>query len=1252
LKRLSSSGLWAVAVVAVLIIAPLAALSASGEDSYNPTWWHSFTFDDEGSSYLPTLFTAPDNTPIATWIDSDGYLRLSHLELFKYSKPGLVLSNLPKDKATPINGMVDRVAMDANGILHVVWEDGQGGIWHKGYDANGNVVINNQRLSATEASASAPAIAATVSTEGSVAWVTWIETREHIGTHVRIASIDPSGVITASDYVDDWTQPFSPVACDVALDMDGAPHVSILADDGSYWAVPNIERGYDLLSLHKGDDISLPLLLFSPFGESWALWATDRDLAFITREMVDGVLGPEDNSIPGMYFYGVDPFWPRKTTLATAMAGGPLATATGDKSVYMYFGNMDGDLVLDSTLAFFVGAVAISVLYSTATTDTRGQTLVGGVWGDPFACSIHVWEKGSDVSISSNIGTSVDDRVHLRPGGSFEVPVTLSNIAGYQTEVSISVERVSSEGVFTSGIADTMPIIIDALGSETVGIRFSAQAGIMPGSKATFNIKAFHEDWPDVYTSMDIHVDVPEGIDFLVRGPLEPILAVPGETVFSQIVVESLSGDDKVVLVEVTVPKGWTFSAPAESPVPPNGQTEIPIQLSAPEGAPAGTEVEFDVTVKTTEGEEAGSASISATVIPHSAVVMEMGTQTLVVPRDSANMLEHAVSREVRVRNTGNQILEISFHAQPNREGWVAWTTPETVLLTPRSETSMVVWVGAPETAVWGSQAQVMIVVTHEEGPSLDVSYLPCSVERDTDYKPDFIPVETLLMNGWTEVDLDLVNKGNGFEEVTLELLGLPLNWKSDMEGYSGPVKIEPFGTRRLHVTLTAPTDTPPGEVEIVARMWGSDGPRTAWLKVHVPEQFNVDVQLESETRALTPPGTVVFPFTLASSGNAAGEARLSLEGLPYGWDYTFSTPDGVAVVSFPMDMGATRSAQLALRVPDDADGEHDVDLVVRSRLGDLLARIPLYVRLRLPDLTVLDMTFLPAEPREGTPVTVRARVVNLGMADAEDVTVVLKEGNTVIDRDTLSIVPSMGELEVVLYMVPNQGRRTMVLEVDPADMIRERSEANNVVKRHLDIGAPPEEPVMTPAVAQASVAIVLTVGILSLLGGTETGKYAFLTLIFIPLYTKIKKDRVLDHYLRGKIHGYIIANPGEHYNAIKEQLEITNGALSYHLRVLEREGYVRSRMDGIYKRFYPSDMKLPTTQRNISSFQEVILTIVKNNQGLSQKDIAKRIGASSQVINYHIKILEESELIKVDRSRRKSKVYAIDAPAPVVVPD
>jgi DNA-binding MarR family transcriptional regulator len=467
----------------------------------------------------------------------------------------------------------------------------------------------------------------------------------------------------------------------------------------------------------------------------------------------------------------------------------------------------------------------------------------------------------------------------------------------------------------------------------------------------------------------------------------------------------------------------------------------------------------------------------------------------------------------------------------------------------------------------------------------------------------------------------------------------------------SGTARLATGETRRTPVVVTAPKDTSPGTVKLGVKVRGGLEPMSLWVDVHVSSTFDVDLAPDSSVLTLTPPGTVTLPFTMLSSGNSPGSVRLSVEGVPFGWDTTLQTPEGLATVSYDLDMGEARTAHLAVKVPIDAVGqEHPIDLVARSNDGLLLDRQTIFVRLRAPDLTVMDLFILPLEPQEGEPLTIRARVLNLGMADAEDVSVVLKDGSRVMDRDTLSIVPRLGELDVVLYMVPGSGTRTLTIEVDPGNEIRELSEVNNIVKRRVRIAEAPEEPLMSPGAAGASVVAVVTLSIIGAIGGTEYGKYAFLTLIFIPLYTKLKKDRVLDHYLRGKIHGYIIANPGEHYNAIKEQLEVTNGALSYHLRVLEREGYVRSRMDGIYKRFYPSDMKLPTTQRNISSFQEVILTIVKNNQGLSQKDIAKRIGASSQVINYHIKILEDGGLIEVDRSRRKSRVFATDAPATNVI--
>ncbi len=47
----------------------------------------------------------------------------------------------------------------------------------------------------------------------------------------------------------------------------------------------------------------------------------------------------------------------------------------------------------------------------------------------------------------------------------------------------------------------------------------------------------------------------------------------------------------------------------------------------------------------------------------------------------------------------------------------------------------------------------------------------------------------------------------------------------------------------------------------------------------------------------------------------------------------------------------------------------------------------------------------------------------------------------------------------------------------------------------------------------------------------TEAGRYRFLGLL-VPLYTKLKKEEILDDFTRGKIYGYIVANPGDNYNS------------------------------------------------------------------------------------------------------------------------
>jgi predicted transcriptional regulator len=158
--------------------------------------------------------------------------------------------------------------------------------------------------------------------------------------------------------------------------------------------------------------------------------------------------------------------------------------------------------------------------------------------------------------------------------------------------------------------------------------------------------------------------------------------------------------------------------------------------------------------------------------------------------------------------------------------------------------------------------------------------------------------------------------------------------------------------------------------------------------------------------------------------------------------------------------------------------------------------------------------------------------------------------------------------------------------------------------------------------------------------GATEIGYLALISL-FLPLYVRLKKKDVLSHFTRGQIFGYIQANPGAHYNAIIQYLGLQNGVGAYHLKVLEREGYIKSFRDGIYKRFYPKTMRIPEKRLHLSRIQRDILGQIQKHPGITQKQIAKLLEESKQVINYNVKVLENANLIRMERIGRESACFA-----------
>lgn len=146
----------------------------------------------------------------------------------------------------------------------------------------------------------------------------------------------------------------------------------------------------------------------------------------------------------------------------------------------------------------------------------------------------------------------------------------------------------------------------------------------------------------------------------------------------------------------------------------------------------------------------------------------------------------------------------------------------------------------------------------------------------------------------------------------------------------------------------------------------------------------------------------------------------------------------------------------------------------------------------------------------------------------------------------------------------------------------------------------------------------------------------------------RLKKDQVLDHFTRGQIFGFIKANPGAHYIAVQEHLELQNGVLAYHLKVLEREEYITSERDGIYRRLYPRHMKIPHKERQLTRVQKDIVEALKAHPGTSQNGLARLIGESKQVVGYHVRVLEKAGLVRVEREAQQTRCFLEGAPLDV----
>lgn len=180
------------------------------------------------------------------------------------------------------------------------------------------------------------------------------------------------------------------------------------------------------------------------------------------------------------------------------------------------------------------------------------------------------------------------------------------------------------------------------------------------------------------------------------------------------------------------------------------------------------------------------------------------------------------------------------------------------------------------------------------------------------------------------------------------------------------------------------------------------------------------------------------------------------------------------------------------------------------------------------------------------------------------------------------------------------------------------------------------------PAVPPAAAALFAGMAALSF-AATENSRFGLFKLFLIPLYTRMKRDTVLDHFTRGRIYGFIESHPGTHYSHIKDYLGLKNGSVVYHLSVLERQGLIKSLRDGLYRRFYPVNYPLQSETPGLSPVQERIFNEIVANPGISQKEVALHLGVTPRVLSYHVRQMSQASLLRVERGFRGTRCFAVE---------
>ncbi len=149
------------------------------------------------------------------------------------------------------------------------------------------------------------------------------------------------------------------------------------------------------------------------------------------------------------------------------------------------------------------------------------------------------------------------------------------------------------------------------------------------------------------------------------------------------------------------------------------------------------------------------------------------------------------------------------------------------------------------------------------------------------------------------------------------------------------------------------------------------------------------------------------------------------------------------------------------------------------------------------------------------------------------------------------------------------------------------------------------------------------------------------LAAVFAALqYVRIEREDIFQRRIRLVMFDYVREHPGSSFSEVRDVMGLKNGAASYHLSVLERQGFLHSESRRRHRWYYANGDVTLWKELPISSIQQSILDEVRRVPGVGVRELARTVNRRPSSVSDNVKALTREGLIRTERTGRKLQCY------------